>query len=123
MAIIVDDDDGIRLALRELLECEGIEVEVFASGSQLVAAPSWPPTVGCMVLDVHMPGLSGIEVLEELRACGSQLPVVLMTGRPDEADRRRALALGAIDVLEKPFDAGRIVELVREALENSHIAA
>jgi two-component system, LuxR family, response regulator FixJ len=122
MAIIVDDDDATRESLRFLLECEGIEVEAFASGSQLVAAPSWPPEVGCMILDVNMPGMSGIEVLEELRHRGSKVPVVVVTGHPSAANRKRALASGALDVLEKPLNDGRIIELVRHAIENNHTA-
>ncbi len=123
MAIIVDDDDATRESLRFLLECEGIEVETFASGSQLVAGPSWPPETGCIILDVHMPGMTGLEVLERLRDLGSKVPVVVVTGHPNAGNRNRALQAGALDYLEKPLGDGRIVELVRRALENNQPAA
>ena len=118
VAIIVDDDEATRKSLRFLLECEGIVVEDYADATQLIAAPSWPPRAGCMVLDLHMPGMTGIEVLEALRRGGSKVPVVIVTGHPNGANRRRAMASGALEFLEKPLNDGRIVELVRAALEN-----
>lgn len=123
MAIIVDDDEATRESLRFLLESEGIDVEEYASGVELVAAPSWPPKTGCMVLDLQMPGMDGIEVLEALRDRGSQVQVLLVTGNPSDAHRQRALAAGAIEVLEKPVTDGRIVDLVHRALEHGQAAA
>jgi FixJ family two-component response regulator len=115
--IIVDDDDGTRESLKFLLECEGIEVKDFASGTELVAK-DWPPAAGCLILDIHMPGLSGLEVLDELRRASDLTPVVMVTGQPYPGLRERALAAGALDVLEKPVNDSRIVDLVRRALEH-----
>ena len=116
--IIVDDDDATRASLRFLLECEGIEVDDFASVTDLLAA-GWPPEAGCMVLDIHMPGMTGLDVLDRLHTMQSPLPVIVVTGQPDAANRRRAFASGAMDVLEKPLNDDRIVELVQSALKRA----
>jgi two-component system response regulator FixJ len=119
MVIIVDDDEAIRASLRFLLECEGIEVEDFASGPDLIAA-AWPPRAGCLILDVQMPEMSGLELLDRLRETNSALPVIVVTGQPSAANRQRALSAGAIEVLEKPLNDGRFLDLVRQALNNDH---
>ena len=115
MVIVVDDDEAIRASLRFLLECEGIEVDDFASGLQLMAA-TWPPRAGCMILDIQMPGMSGLDILDRLRETESKLPVIVVTGQPSVANRKRALMAGALEVLDKPLNDGRFLELVRNAL-------
>jgi two-component system response regulator FixJ len=116
MVIVVDDDDAIRASLRFLLECEGIEVEDFASGPQLIAA-AWPPTAGCMILDIQMPEMSGLDLLDRLRQTNSALPVIVVTGQSSSANRERALSAGALAVLEKPLNDGKFLDLVRQALD------
>ncbi len=113
--VIVDDDDSTRHSLRFLFECEGIAVLDYSSGEQLLVE-DWPPDVGCMILDINMPGMSGIEILEELRKARSPLPVIIVTGQPSAAHRDKALAAGAIAFLEKPVNDGRLIELVSQAL-------
>jgi two-component system response regulator FixJ len=119
MVIVVDDDDAIRASMRFLLESEGLEVQDYASGKALIAA-AWPPTsVGCVVLDIHMPEMDGLDLLERLRQTHSKVPVIMVTGRPTPANRNRALSAGALDVLEKPLNDGRFLELVHDALERN----
>jgi two-component system response regulator FixJ len=119
MVIVVDDDDAIRASMRFLLESEGLEVQDYASAQALIAA-AWPPAgAGCVILDIHMPEMDGLDLLERLRQTHSKVPVIMVTGQPTPANRNRALSAGALDVLEKPLNDGRFLELVHDALERN----
>lgn len=100
---VVDDEDAIRRSLGLLLRLAGYEVKSFASGDRFLAeAGALPP--GCVLLDVRMPGMTGLEVQQELAARNIALPVVLMTGHGDIAVAAAALGAGAADFIEKPFE-------------------
>ena len=115
MIFIVDDDAAVRDSLRLLLECEGFEAREFASARQFLdARPNGHRD--CLILDVHMPEMSGLELLEMLRRRGDMLPVIMITARPDAATRNRARAAGALAVVEKPHGPEEVVNLVRLAL-------
>jgi two-component system response regulator FixJ len=101
MIYIVDDDDAVRDSLRLLLLAMGFAVEDFACGASFFARGA-PDRGKCLILDVNLPGASGLEILARLRAEGSNLPVVMVSGAGDAAARRRALALGAAAFLDKP---------------------
>ena len=115
MISIVDDDSATRDSLRLLLDCAGLEARDFPSSNAFLEARQ---SAGddCLVLDVHMPGMSGLDLLEELRRRGDQIPVIVVTGRPSAANAARAQAAGAFAILEKPFKADEIIGLVRNAL-------
>ncbi len=115
---IVDDDDATRESLRFLLESEGFEVADFASGAELMAG-GWPPLAGCLILDIHMPGMSGLDLLESLRVAGSSVPAIVVTGQADPAARARALRAGALDLLEKPLNDSRLLDLLRAVLDRA----
>ena len=100
---IVDDDAAIRDALSLLLSLHGHRTATFARGEDLVAALS-PASRGCIVADIRMPGMSGLELQQELRRRGIGLPVVIITAHGDVATARAAFRADAIDFLEKPFD-------------------
>ncbi len=112
---IVDDDDAVRASLRLLVELEGFPVEDFASGRAFLDACGATPE-GCLVLDVHMPDMSGVEVLDALRRRGAVLPAILVTGKSDEALRGRAQKAGAVCLIEKPFVPDIMLDLVHSAL-------
>lgn len=116
MIFIVEDDDGVRDSLRLLLECEGFIAQEFASARQFLDAGR-PGDGDCLILDVHMPGMSGLDLLERLRRRGDMLAVIVISGRPDTATRNRAQAAGAIAMVEKPYGPEELIDLVRLALD------
>lgn len=116
MIFIVDDDSATRDSLRLLLGCVGLEARDFPSSKAFLEARQ-SADKDCLVLDVHMPGMSGLDLLEELRRRGDEIPVVVVTGLPSAANTARARAAGVLAILEKPFKAAEIIELVRNALE------
>jgi two-component system, LuxR family, response regulator FixJ len=116
MILILDDDAAVRDSLRFLLECEGYETRGFASGREFLAAGG-AGEGDCLILDVHMPGMSGIELLETMRRRGDMRPVIVISGRTDAWTRKRAHAAGALAVVDKPYQVRELLELVRTASE------
>jgi two-component system, LuxR family, response regulator FixJ len=112
MIFVVDDDAAMRDSLRLLLETEGFAAQDFAAGTPFLEAVR-PVDGDCLILDINMPGMSGFEVLEELRRRGEVLPVIIVTARTDEATRARATAAGAVALLEKPHSADELLSLLR----------
>src|SRR5215213_4246230 len=97
---VVDDDEAVRDSLRALLESYGTAVRDYASASEfLLAIPA--RLEGCVLLDLHMPGMSGLELLDLLRANGSKLPVIAVTGRSDALLKERVVRAGALTLLDK----------------------
>jgi two-component system response regulator FixJ len=101
--LVVDDDDAVRDSLCALLCTAYNDVRDFSSGGAVLAHLS-ADIRGCMVIDIHMPGLSGLDVMDELTARSISIPTILMTGRRDSALWSRANKQGAVAVLEKPLD-------------------
>lgn len=113
---VVDDDAAIRDSLDWLFRSRGLTVRAWESGEAFLAA--WTSeTRGCIVLDVRMGGMSGLDVLDRLEELGSVLPVVVLTGHGDVPVAVQSLKKGAVDFLEKPFDGAALVERVLAALE------
>lgn len=113
---IVDDDPAVRDSVRVLLEAHDFVVRAYASGMEFMANGN-VDRGGCLLLDVNMPGMSGIDVLQAVRARGSDLPVVLITGLRENLDRIAAARVGALGLLEKPFTEGALLASIRAALE------
>lgn len=109
---IVDDDAFIRTALGRLVRSIGCEVAVFDSATALLAY-SELDDLACVLADLQMPGMGGLELIRLLAQRGPVLPVVAMTAYPTDAIKQRALAAGAFDYLTKPFDAGQLVTCLR----------
>jgi FixJ family two-component response regulator len=113
---VIDDDEAVRDALYEIFVGEGLAVCPFASAEDFLAAGG-DQAVGCLVLDIHMPGLTGLELQAELRRRGMTIPAVVITGQGDVSKAVTALKGGAVDFIEKPFNVGALVMAVREALD------
>ena len=115
---VVDDDEAVRDAIATLLGGNGTPCETFASADAFLnAATGWPaPRGGCLVLDVRMPGTSGLDLQDELKARGVDLPIVFITGYGDVPSAVRAMKGGALDFLAKPFTAGALSCRIRVAL-------
>lgn len=117
LVLVVDDDDGMRSALQRLLTRGGLGVDAYATGAQFLAAARFDRP-GCIVLDVGMPQMSGLEVQAQLKRRGVMLPVVFLTGSADIPIAVAAMREGAVDFIEKPFDNDDLVQRVRAAIEH-----
>lgn len=115
---IVDDDASLRDSLALLLGLKGFCSASFESAEHLLASfrPEWQ---GCVVTDVDMPGMSGLELLATLRRMGRSLPVIVMSASCDPAVEARALAAGAAGFVPKPFDADQLLAVVTSALNKA----
>jgi FixJ family two-component response regulator len=113
---VVDDDGAIRVALSSLLRSMGHQVRLFATAEAFLADDTMPPA-DCVLTDVQMPGMSGLELQATLRRRMPLLPVVVITAFPNEAVRQRALAAGALDFLNKPVAADTVSRCIQRALE------
>jgi len=112
---VVDDDESFREAMTSLMRSLGFEVEAFSSAEQFLASPRLGST-SCLIADVHMPTMGGVELHRQLVASGLTIPVILITAYPDDNVRARALAAGVICYLSKTFDDEALLGFVRSAL-------
>jgi FixJ family two-component response regulator len=112
---IVDDDGGVTQSLKLLLEAFGFDAQSYISGAQFLADER-RRTAGCLVVDLHMPGVNGLDVVDHLQREDIRLPTILISGRLDTSARERAASLGVTKVIEKPFAARRMVDLIRASL-------
>jgi FixJ family two-component response regulator len=112
---IVDDDESFRGAVKSLIRVLGLEPQTFASAEEFLNSPSLKNTA-CLISDVQMPGMSGIELQRRLLTAEPRLPIIFITAFPDEATERRVVQAGALGILHKPFDSDVLIDLVRRAL-------
>ena len=113
---VVDDDPSVRRGLERLLRTAGHRVESFASAREFLERPEHDGP-RCLVLDVRMPGQSGLDLHDRLIAAGRDIPVIFITGHADVPMAVRAMKAGAIDFLSKPFDDAELLGAARQALE------
>jgi two-component system response regulator FixJ len=119
MVLVIDDDAPVRKALQRLISAAGYDVEVMAdAASYLSHARVEPPA--CLVVDLRMPGMGGMELMGAIAGTERMLPVVVITGEGDEVVTRDALAAGAVEVLEKPLDEAALLGAIENALARSH---
>lgn len=118
MIALVDDDPSILRALRRLLGTAGFSVTTFGSGEELLA---WDgvAAVDCVILDIHLAGVSGFEVQDRLRQAHPALPIIFITAHDDEATRERALRNDKTRYLLKPFDEQALIAAIRAALDGA----
>jgi FixJ family two-component response regulator len=114
---IVDDDDLMRSALQGLLKSAGLRSQAFASAEEFLKSGQQHQT-GCLIADIRMPGISGLELQAILNAENSRIPTIFITAHGDEKMRMQALRAGAVEFLAKPFDDEVLLESVRAALES-----
>ncbi len=117
VVLIVDDDDNMRSALRRLFFSVGVQVEMYASGVALLEDARFDRP-GCLLLDVKMPGMNGLEVQAALNQRGVDIPTIFLTGASDVPIAVAAMRAGAVDFLEKPYENDQLVARVRHAIEH-----
>ncbi len=116
IVFLIDDDDGVRRSLDALLRANGLRVAAFASAHDFLAQFD-PDASGCLVTDVRLPGMSGIELLQKMRLQNCHMPVIVITGHGDVPLAVEAMKAGAVDFIEKPFRDHVLLTAVRRALE------
>jgi FixJ family two-component response regulator len=115
---LVDDDPSVRESLPLLLSQFGYTVRAFEAADEFLASDALKQT-RCLILDVAMPGMSGPDLQRELRRRGLRIPIIFITAQPAESLRTKLLALGAVDVLVKPFNDSALLEALNRALNES----
>lgn len=117
---IVDDDDTVRAAIESLVRSLGFKTRTFASAELFLQSSSLSET-RCLILDVQMPNMGGIELQDHLSKLGFEMPIIFITAYPDESVRQRALQAGAVGFLLKPFEVygQRFVDCLHEALKTT----
>ena len=116
MIAIVDDDVVVRGALKSLMRSLGYDASTFGSAEEFLSSEQFSRT-SCLITDLHMPGLSGLDLQERLIAQGHRFPIIFITGYPDEDVRARAIKSGAIAFLSKPFNTDRLIGYLDKALK------
>lgn len=117
MVAVVDDDESIRFLVQTLLERDGLRAATYPSAEAFLAA-FLPEAVGCLVLDLHLPGVNGLQLQDILIQRGIQVPVIVFTAQGSIPKAVAALKNGAVDFVEKPFDNKDLVRRIRESLES-----
>src|ERR1700737_393910 len=117
LVAIVDDDDSMRSALQGLLKAVGLPAQAFASAEEFLKSGHQHQTA-CLIADIRMPGMSGLELQAQLNAERCRIPTIFITAHGDTKMRMQALRGGAVEFLSKPFDDVVLLESVRAALEN-----
>jgi FixJ family two-component response regulator len=117
MVVVVDDDESFRAALERLLRSAGFPVRSFASAEDFLKS-SKQLEAGCLIADIRMPGMSGLDLQAKLNADHCPIPTIFMSGHGDEKMRLQAMRGGAVKFLAKPFDDAILLESVRTALKS-----
>jgi two-component system response regulator FixJ len=118
LVAVVDDEEPVRKALGRLLRASGLNVHAFPSGQAFLdsIATARPD---CLILDLHMPGLNGLQVLEHLKACRTLFPTIVITGHDEPENQTRCLSGGAMAYMRKPLDDQLLLHAIDEAVKNS----
>jgi FixJ family two-component response regulator len=116
MVFVIDDDPSMRTAIKELIEAVGLNCQTFSSGQELLDA-SLPDVPGCLVLDVRLPGLSGLHLQKELADRGNHIPIIFITGHGDIPMSVQAMKAGAVEFLPKPFRDQDLLDAIEQATE------
>ena len=115
---IVDDDDSVRVALKSLIDSVGFRAEVFCSGEEFLNSPYVSQT-DCLIADIRIPGMSGLELQDRLNAANLPIPVVFISAHDDGEARVRGLRAGAVDFLQKPFSEDALLGAISAGLDKT----
>ena len=115
LVAIVDDDRSVQCALKDLMESAGLSARCFVSAEEFLEWNERSQT-GCLIVDIRMPGMSGLELQAKLRAEGSHISIIFITAHGDAKMKMQAMKAGAVEFLSKPFDDEALLEKVRPAL-------
>jgi FixJ family two-component response regulator len=115
MVAVVEDDESYRLAIQRLLKSAGFSVQTFACAEDFLNS-GWQRETGCLIADIRMPGMSGLDLQAKLNANHCPIPIIFVTAHGDEKMRLQAMRGGAVKFLAKPFDGAILLEGVRAAL-------
>lgn len=114
---IVDDDRSVQIALKDLMESAGLEARCFGSAEEFLE-PDQRYQMACIVTDIRMPGMSGLELQAKLNADGSRIPIIFITAHVDAKMKMQAMKAGAVEFLSKPFDDEVLLEKVLHTLKD-----
>jgi len=117
MVAIIEDDESYRVAVKRLLKSAGFSVQSFASAEDFLSSGQQRET-GCLIADIQMPGMSGLDLQAKLNSDHYPIPTIFMTAHGDEKMRLQAMRAGAVKFLAKPFDGETLLEAVRVALKD-----
>ena len=115
---IVDDDPSVRRSTRRLLRCSGLRAEAFATGEDFLRS-EYVAETSCLILDVRMPGIDGLELQRRLGEAGRRMPIVFLTARASDEEERQAWQAGAVNFLRKPISKNALLDAIQAVLENS----
>ena len=121
VVFVIDDDPSMRTAIKELIEAVGLSCQTFGSGQELLEA-TLPDIPSCLVLDVRLPGLSGLNLQRELIERGIQIPIIFITGHGDIPMSVQAMKAGAVEFLTKPFRDQDLLDAIEQATERDRSA-
>jgi FixJ family two-component response regulator len=121
MVFVIDDDESIRESLKSLMRSVGLGVETFASAQEFLQSTR-PDVPACLILDVRMPGLSGLDLQRELTEANIHIPIIFITGHGDIPMSVRAMKAGAVEFLTKPFRDQDLLDAIQQALERDRRA-
>ena len=121
MVFVIDDDESIREALKSLIRSVGLNVETFASAHDFLQSRR-PDVPACLILDVRMPGLSGLDLQRDLTEANIHIPIIFITGHGDIPMSVRAMKAGAVEFLTKPFRDQDLLDAIQQALERDRLA-
>jgi RNA polymerase sigma factor (sigma-70 family) len=116
IVFVVDDDPSVRAAIKRLIGCVGLQVELFGSAQEFLAR-NLPNVPSCLVLDIRLPGISGLDLQSQLAKANIQIPIIFITARGDISMTVRAMKAGALEFLTKPFRDQDLLDAIQRALE------